>query len=75
MTRTILIITSKGGSGKTTILKILSGILSVTDGDVTIDDKSILDISKKELSKKIAVVSQDLEPTFDFTVREIIEME
>ena len=62
------------GSGKTTILKILSGILSVTDGDVTIDDKSILDISKKELSKKIAVVSQDLEPTFDFTVREIIEM-
>lgn len=62
------------GSGKTTILKILSGILSVTDGDVTIDDQSILDISKKELSKKIAVVSQDLEPTFDFTVREIIEM-
>ena len=62
------------GSGKTTILKILSGILSVTDGDVTIDDQSILDISKKELSTKIAVVSQDLEPTFDFTVREIIEM-
>ena len=62
------------GSGKTTILKLLSGILDLTSGDIFVDDKSILDISKKELSRIFAIVTQDLEPTFDFTVREIIEM-
>ena len=62
------------GSGKSTILKILSGILDVSYGNVLIDDKSIQDISKKNLSKIVAIVTQDLEPTFDFNVREIIEM-
>ena len=37
------------GSGKSTILKILSGILDVSYGNVLIDDKSIQDISKKNL--------------------------
>ena len=35
---------------------------------------SIENFSKRELSKKVAIVTQDLEPTFDFSVREIIEM-
>ena len=52
----------------------MCGILDLKNGNIFIDDKSILEISKKELSKIVAIVTQDLEPTFDFTVREIIEM-
>ena len=62
------------GSGKTTVLKILCGILNVPNDNIYIDGMSIENFSKRELSKKVAIVTQDLEPTFDFSVREIIEM-
>ena len=62
------------GSGKTTILKILCGILNVPNDNIYIDGRSIETFSKRELSKMVAIVTQDLEPTFDFSVREIIEM-
>ena len=62
------------GSGKTTILKILCGILNVPNDNIYIDGSSMENFSKRELSKMVAIVTQDLEPTFDFSVREIIEM-
>ncbi|MAR34758.1 MAG: hypothetical protein CL714_04445 [Chloroflexi bacterium] len=62
------------GSGKTTLLKIISGLLKSNRGDVFIDNSNILNFSPLELAKIFAIVSQEYEPTYGFSVEEIIEM-
>jgi iron complex transport system ATP-binding protein len=52
------------GCGKTTLLRSISGILKPNEGDVSIEGKSIHKTSHRELSQKIAVVGQTVEPAF-----------
>jgi iron complex transport system ATP-binding protein len=59
------------GSGKTTLLKASTRILKPWAGDVLINDRSIWDVSRKELAREIAVVSQGVEPV-SVTVYEYI---
>ncbi|MBE6783249.1 MAG: ABC transporter ATP-binding protein [Ruminococcaceae bacterium] len=47
------------GSGKTTIVNLLTRFYDITKGEITIDGKSIFDIPKDELRKTIAIVLQD----------------
>lgn len=47
------------GSGKTTLLKAITKLIKLQSGAVVIDGKDIRKWGVKELSKKIAVVSQD----------------
>ena len=47
------------GSGKTTIVNLLTRFYDITEGEITIDGKSIFDIPKDELRKTIAIVLQD----------------
>ena len=44
------------GSGKTTFLKLLSGILKSHFGKIVIDDSDIRELGPREIAKKIAVV-------------------
>lgn len=44
------------GAGKTTILRTLSGLLDPVKGEVYIKEEKLSDISKKDLSKQLAVV-------------------
>ncbi|MDA6131284.1 ATP-binding cassette domain-containing protein, partial [Escherichia coli] len=46
------------GSGKTTILKMLSGILPHKSGDILIKGKNLSQYTPKELAKIIAVLPQ-----------------
>ncbi|MFX1558240.1 MAG: ABC transporter ATP-binding protein [Promethearchaeota archaeon] len=62
------------GSGKTTFLKLLSGILKSTYGKVVIDNFDIKKLSPREIAKKISVVNQSSPINFDFSVREIVLM-
>ncbi|MFL2665410.1 MAG: ABC transporter ATP-binding protein [Dehalococcoidia bacterium] len=62
------------GSGKTTLLRILSGLLKSDRGEIFINNNNILNYSPQELAKIFAIVSQDYEPTYGFSVEEIIEM-
>jgi len=62
------------GSGKTTLLDILAGIIEGYSGDIDIDGKSIGKYSKKELAKVLALVPQNFDTTFPFSVEEVLEM-
>lgn len=59
------------GSGKTTLLKVATCMLKPWSGDVLFKDRSVWDISRRELARSIAVVSQSVEPVM-MTVYEYI---
>ncbi len=50
------------GSGKTTLLKAATRMLKPWSGEVLFNGRSIWDVSRRELARDIAVVSQSVEP-------------
>ena len=46
------------GCGKSTLLKAILGILSLSSGEIFIDGENLLTISRNEIAKKIAYLSQ-----------------
>ena len=62
------------GSGKTTLLRILSGMLTPTEGRVTLDGVGIATLAKRALARRIAVVPQETHLAFDYTVGEVALM-
>jgi iron complex transport system ATP-binding protein len=61
------------GSGKTTLLKILSAVLG-GGGAVELNERDIRTYGKRELSRLFAVVPQESQVNFPFTVAEIVLM-
>ncbi len=55
-----LAIVGSTGSGKTTIINLLSRFYEIQKGDIKIDDKSIRDFTLDALRSRIAVVLQDV---------------
>ena len=62
------------GSGKTTMLRLLSGTLAPTSGQVALDGVAITSIPRRDLARRIAVVPQETHSAFDFTALEIVMM-
>ena len=62
------------GSGKTTLLKLLYGYLSPLGGDIYLGDTPIKKITRKDLAKRIAVVSQMPRFHFELTAFEFVLM-
>ncbi|MBB5172942.1 ABC transporter ATP-binding protein [Texcoconibacillus texcoconensis] len=62
------------GSGKTTLLNLLTGRLPKQDGEITLNGQSIAMFSRKQLAQKIAVVHQQPETSFSFTVEQVVRM-
>ncbi|NEU32240.1 ATP-binding cassette domain-containing protein [bacterium LRH843] len=62
------------GSGKTTLFKLITGQLPIQHGEIKIDGKEISTITKLEKAKKVAVLSQEIRISFDYTVEEIISL-
>jgi iron complex transport system ATP-binding protein len=61
------------GSGKTTLLKIFSAVLRGR-GDVKVNGRSIETYGKRELSRLFAMVPQESQILFPYTVAEIVLM-
>lgn len=60
------------GSGKTTLLKILTGILPPARGAVKYEGVDIKTLSRREIARRVALVPQELNLQFAFTVRQMV---
>ena len=68
----IISIIGPNGSGKSTILKVLSKLLHAEAGTVSLDQKRTVDISHKELAKKVGLLLQTNTAPEDLTVRDLV---
>lgn len=62
------------GSGKSTLLKNIYRALSPTQGVILINDEQLNQMSYKTSAKLMAVVGQENDTPFDFTVLEVVKM-
>lgn len=62
------------GSGKSTILKLASGILKASGGSVDLWGKSIQSYKNKDRAKLLSYLPQVLDISIPFTVREVVSM-
>lgn len=69
--REVLAIIGPNGVGKTTLLRIMSGVLQATSGEVRFAGKT-LDRVSRETARLIAYVPQSMQVPFDFTVEQIV---
>ena len=70
----ILGILGPNGSGKTTLLRLLSGTRVPMSGDVLLDGESLSRLSRRAVAQRIAVVPQETQLAFDYTVIEMVLM-
>ncbi len=62
------------GCGKTTLLRLLSGVLRPTAGDVALNSFLVADMPRRLAARHLAVVPQETHPAFDYTVMEMVLM-
>ena len=62
------------GSGKTTLLKLLAKLLTPDTGRITLDGLDLAGIDRAALARRVAVVPQETQLAFDYTVLEIVLM-
>jgi iron complex transport system ATP-binding protein len=62
------------GSGKTTLLRMLAGTRQPQRGSVTLDGAVLAHVPRAALARRIAVVPQETQLAFDYTVAEVAMM-
>ncbi len=60
------------GAGKSTVLNIITRLIAQDAGEVFFDDKSLKQWQSKDLSKKLAILTQRNNITMKLTVRELV---
>ncbi|SHK28603.1 iron complex transport system ATP-binding protein [Clostridium cavendishii DSM 21758] len=62
------------GSGKSTLLKNIYRVYKPSSGTILLDNKEIAKMKDKDCAKEIAVLAQESNSHFDFTVEQIVKM-
>ena len=70
----ITAIAGPNGSGKSTLVRALVGRVPVSVGTITVDGDDARRLDRRELARRIAVVSQREEPAFPLAVRDYIAL-
>jgi len=60
------------GCGKTTLLKLASGVLSPAHGEISLDGTNLRKLSRKKVAQRVAVVPQYFNIPFAFRVSEVV---
>ena len=71
---TVTGIVGPNGAGKTTLLRALQAGLSPDSGSITVAGEQISELSARRAAQLVASVPQTTALSFDFTVRETVEM-
>jgi iron complex transport system ATP-binding protein len=71
---TVVGLLGPNGSGKTTLVRILAGMLRPDAGGVTLDGRSVSDMPRRALARRVALVPQETQTTFDFSVIDMVLM-
>jgi iron complex transport system ATP-binding protein len=62
------------GCGKTTLLRLLSGVERPDSGTITLDGRDLASFTRRALARRIAVVPQETHPAFDYSVLDMVLM-
>lgn len=62
------------GSGKSTLLKNIYRLYKPSSGEIFLDNKDLSKMKDKECAREIAVLAQESNSQFDFTVEQIVKM-
>jgi len=62
------------GCGKTTLLRLMAGVLRPRQGSIALNGRPLGGISRRELARHVAVVPQETHPAFDYSVLEMALM-
>lgn len=62
------------GAGKSTLLKLITGLLSATEGTITLAGAPLATYSRRQIAQNIAYVPQITALDFPFSVRQIVLM-
>jgi len=62
------------GSGKTSLLRLLSGVRAPTAGVVRLDGADLTGLSRRTVAQRVAVVPQGLELAFEYTALDLVLM-
>jgi len=61
------------GGGKTTLLRLAAGLLRPSTGQVLFEGAGLHECARRDIAQQIALVPQNLEIPFSFTVQQIVE--
>jgi iron complex transport system ATP-binding protein len=61
------------GAGKTTMLRLTAGTLQCHSGSVVLNGESLQKLALRTIARMVALVPQQLDVPFQFTVREVVE--
>ena len=66
-------IIGRNGAGKSTLLKVLAALNSDYDGEILLDGENIRKISRKKISRHLAILPQTMQIPSDITVSRLID--
>ena len=62
------------GSGKSTLIRLMAGIVHPLAGEIRIEGRSIGQLTRRDVARRLAVVPQETQTTFDFSVIDMVLM-
>ena len=68
------VVLGRNGSGKTTLIHCLNRILRPTTGQVTVDGKDMISLSRNQIARAVSLVPQEHMEIFPFRVIDVVVM-